>query len=129
MKIKLDNKHFLNSDEGSYWITAIVQAEKPHERRVSGYTATFSEAVDTFIEKRIKTAEIDNFTKLVKMIDEMKKEVAEWRCAVERGKTVYDVDKVLKALHDLKADETPEWNDGYYTALFEAIDIVRNGDR
>lgn len=89
MKIKLDDKHYLNSEEGCYWITVIVQAEKSgktYERRVSGYVATFSEAVNSFIEKRIKTAEIGDFTQLVKAIEDLKVEVRGWKCVVERGK-------------------------------------------
>ena len=89
MKIKLDDKHFLNSDEGCYWITVTVEAEKTgktYERRVSGYTPTFSGAVDTFIEKRIKTAEIGDFTELVKTIEDLKAEVRGWECVVTRGK-------------------------------------------
>jgi len=88
MRVKLDDKHYLNSDEGCYWITVAVQAEsgKTYDRRVSGYTPTFSGAVDTFIEKRIKTAEIGDFTELVKAIDDLKAEVREWKCVVERGK-------------------------------------------
>lgn len=90
MRIKLDDKHWLNSDSQCYWITREVKITKGKgagstvERRVSGYTATFAQAVDTFIEKKIKTAEIGDFSELVKIIDEVKNEVAGWKCAVER---------------------------------------------
>jgi hypothetical protein len=90
MRIKLDDKHWLNCDSQCYWITREVKITKGKgagstvERRVSGYTATFAQAVDTFIEKKIKTAEIGDFSELVKIIDEVKNEVAGWKCAVDR---------------------------------------------
>ena len=60
MKIALDEKHFLNSDQYCYWISCLVTStnkqtgeEKTVERRVSGYARTFSDAVTSFIENRI----------------------------------------------------------------------------
>lgn len=49
MKIQLNDKHY-------YWITCIVKSKdgKPYEKRVSGYAATFGDAVNSFIEKTIK---------------------------------------------------------------------------
>lgn len=92
MKIKLDDKHYLNSDDYCYWITKEVVAEKGknagnvYEKLCSGYTRTFSEAVESFIEKKIKAAQIDDFKKLVKTVNDLKKEVKGWKCAVERKK-------------------------------------------
>lgn len=92
MKVKLDDTHYLNCDEYSYWITKEVVIENGKragsidERRCSGYTRTFSEAVDSFIEKKIKVAQIDDFKKLVKTINDLKKEVKGWKCVVERKK-------------------------------------------
>lgn len=90
MKIKLDDKHYLNSDQYCYWITELITGKtdstrKPYERRCSGYTRTFSEAVDSFIEMKIKGSETSDFTNLVKEIDQLKKQVKKWKCAVERG--------------------------------------------
>lgn len=55
MKIALDEKHFLNSDQYCYWISCLVTStnkqtgeEKTVERRVSGYARTFSDAVTSF---------------------------------------------------------------------------------
>ena len=93
MKIKLDDKHWLNSDPHCYWITVEVKPTKSkgktttrdaYERRCSYYTATFSEAVDSYIEMRIKGAEIDCFTKLVKEIDDIKNTVKKWKPPIER---------------------------------------------
>ena len=92
MKVKLDDTHYLNSDEYSYWITVEVVTEKGknagelYERRCSGYTRTFSEAVDSFIEKKLRVAQIEDFKKLVKTVNDLKKEVKGWKCAVERKK-------------------------------------------
>lgn len=90
MKIKLDDKHYLNSDSYCYWITCEYVVEKGKgagtiaERRVSGYRQTFASAVDSFIEKKIGGAEIERFTDLVKTVNKIKKEVKSWKVAVER---------------------------------------------
>ena len=92
MKIKLDDTHWLNSDELCYWITVEVKSSRgknignTYEKRCSGYTATFEQAVDSFIEKSIKAAQIEDFRKLVKTINDLKKEVRSWKSVVERKK-------------------------------------------
>lgn len=91
MRIKLDDTHWLNSDPQCYWITKVVtikkgnNAGKTYERRCSGYTATFAGAVDTFIECKIRESKIESFTELKKAISDIKREVRNWKCAVERG--------------------------------------------
>lgn len=88
MKIKLDDKHFLNSDQYCYWITCEYEIEKGKgagsiaERRVSGYRQTFAQAVDSFIEKKIGGAEINDYKMLVEIIGKLKKEVEGWKVAV-----------------------------------------------
>lgn len=88
MKIKLDDKHYLNSDVYCYWITTVVnrddEGKKPYEKRVSGYTGTFEQAVDSFIDKRINSLEIEEFHALAKEIGKLKEEVRSWKAAVER---------------------------------------------
>lgn len=90
MRIKLDDKHWLNSDPQCYWITKVVTVEKgnnagkTYERRCSGYVATFAQAVDSFIECKIREFKIEDFTKLKKTINDIKQEVKKWKCAVER---------------------------------------------
>lgn len=86
MKIKLGDKHYLNSDAYSCWITAEVQGEdakKPYEKRVSGYKATFEEAVDSFIDKYVGDSTAKDFKALVKDIKNLKKEVRSWRNAID----------------------------------------------
>lgn len=90
MKIHLDKTHILNSDPYCYWITVLVKptgkskSQEPYERRCSGYTDTFEDAVDSYIEKKIKSLEIEDFKNLVKEINKLKKEVRSWKAVVER---------------------------------------------
>lgn len=81
MKIKLDDKHYLNSDQWSYWITCKTKgdkAKKSYERRVSGYCTTFVGAVESFIDDRIATSTATSVTALKKDIVKLKKEVRAW---------------------------------------------------
>ena len=92
MRIRLGKKYWLNSDSQCYWITKDEKITKgknkgdTSETLCSGYTATFEQCVDTFIDKQIKKAEINDFTKLVKEIEKLKKEVRSWKCQVEKKK-------------------------------------------
>jgi hypothetical protein len=92
MKIRLGKKYWLNSDQFCYWITQDVKIKEGKragsidERRCSGYTATFEQCVDSFIDKQIKQAEITQYSELVKEIEKLKKEVRSWKCQVERKK-------------------------------------------
>ena len=92
MRIKLDEKHWLNSDPQCYWITKVVtvkegeNAGSTYERRCSGYVATFADVVDSFIECKIRESKIKSFTELKKAISSIKKEVRGWKIVVERGK-------------------------------------------
>lgn len=89
MRIKLDEKHWLNSDAFCYWITCEYEVEKGKsagtiaERRVSGYAATFEQAVESFIERKIKGAESESFSELVKVVNDLKAEVRSWKVDVE----------------------------------------------
>ena len=92
MKIRLGKKYWLNSDQFCYWITQDVKIGKGNragsidERRCSGYTATFEQCVDSFIDRQIKKAEIEQYTDLVKIITDLKKEVRSWRVQIKREK-------------------------------------------
>lgn len=81
MKIKLDDKHWLNSDRYSYWITALVETEnkKPYERRVSGYQPTFGQAVESFIDYFVSESQAKSITKLSEDIRKLKAEVRGWK--------------------------------------------------
>lgn len=85
MKIKLDGKHFLNSDPYCYWITCLVEPteksrkKKPYEVRVSGYMPTFEQAVESYIDTKINTSTAESITKLKEDIRKLKKEVRGWK--------------------------------------------------
>lgn len=91
MRIQLDDKHWLNGDSQCYWVSGLVEISKGKnkgnvvEERLSGYTRTFSEAVDSFIEAGIREAEIDDFGKLAKTIEELKETVEGWGVNLKRG--------------------------------------------
>lgn len=80
MKIKLDDKHYLNSDPYCYYITCVVQSKdgKPYEKRVSGYTATFNDAVSSYIERAVKRSVSEDIRLLRDEIENLKHEVMEW---------------------------------------------------
>lgn len=91
MRIKLDEKHWLNSDSQCYWISMDVEIKDGKnagtivDRRCSGYTLTFVQAVDSFIEKKIRTAEIGDFAKLAETIEDLKKTVEGWEVNLKKG--------------------------------------------
>lgn len=80
MKIKLDGKHTLCSDEYCYWITVDAVSEKgrPYERRVSGYMPTFPEAVVSYINKAVNSSESDTLCQLKDEMDSLVEEVMMW---------------------------------------------------
>lgn len=85
MKIQLDDKHYLNSDPYCYWITCMVKSKdgNPYEKRVSGYTATFGDAVSSYIEKAVKQSVSEDIRLLREEIENLKREVMGWRCNIE----------------------------------------------
>lgn len=91
MKIKLDEKHWLNADSLCYWISTEVEIKEGKgagnivERRTSGYTRTFAQAVDSFIEGRIRTDEIGDFSKLAETIENLKRDVEQWGVVLREG--------------------------------------------
>lgn len=80
MKIQLDEYHFLNSDNFCCWVTC----EKPNKdgkinpRNMSGYYPTFTGAVESYIERRIKTSEATEIAELKNEIEALKAEVRGW---------------------------------------------------
>ena len=90
MKIRLGEKHWLNSDSQCYWISQDIVIEKGNnagsvvERRVSGYTRTFEEAVDSFIEGHVRGVEINDYNSLVETIETLKRTVESWKVDLVR---------------------------------------------
>lgn len=80
MKLKLDDNHYLVSDGYDYWITveSISKNGKPYERRITGYCRTFSQAVDNYIDKRIKTAPEYDITEIRALLIEIKDMISGW---------------------------------------------------
>lgn len=80
MKIQLGGKHYLNSDTYCYWITCMVKSKdgKPYEKRVSGYTATFNDAVSSYIERAVKRSVSEDIRLLRDEIESLKREVMGW---------------------------------------------------
>lgn len=80
MRIQLDEHHFLNTDNFCCWITR----EKPNKdgkvnpRNMSGYYPTFTGAVESYIERRIKTSEATEISELKNEIEALKAEVRGW---------------------------------------------------
>lgn len=80
MRIQLDEYHFLNTDNFCCWITR----EKPNKdgkvnpRNMSGYYPTFTGAVESYIERRIKTSEATEIAELKNEIEALKTEVRGW---------------------------------------------------
>lgn len=85
MRIRLGKKHWLNSDAFCYWITCEYEikegknAGNTGERRVSGYVPTFEQAVESFIDRQLRGAEIEEFSELVEFIKNLKEEVKGWK--------------------------------------------------
>ncbi len=81
MRIKLDDKHYLNSDAYNLWITTVITSKQntTYERLVSGYARTFSEAVDSFIEQYTGNSQATTYQELKNDIEELKKIVKGWK--------------------------------------------------
>ena len=85
MRIKLDKKHYLNSDTYSYWITCEYEIKtgkrkgSVDEKRVSGYEPTFEMAVESYIDKKINGSDAAEVAQLVKEIKDLKTEVRGWK--------------------------------------------------
>ena len=85
MRIKLDEKHWINSDSYSCWIASETKNKKGNTtvRNVSGYYPTIAGAVENYIEKKIMSSEATKIIDLKKQLEELKSEVREWRCKIE----------------------------------------------
>lgn len=87
MRVKLDNKgHYLISDPYCYWVAKEVTAEsgKTYDRVVSGYYAKPLDAIESFIDRKVRASEAEDIVQLMKEVDELKKMVKTWKPKVER---------------------------------------------
>lgn len=89
MRIKLDEKHYLNSDPYCYWISCEVKSEnakkKVYDKRVSGYCTTLESAVHSYIDRQIMSSEAESLKELVEEVRKLKKTVNGWKVALKRG--------------------------------------------
>jgi methionyl-tRNA synthetase len=88
MKIKLGEKHILNSDQFQFWITVEMQSKSgnPYERICTGYHKDFRGAIEDFIDRNVKGSDSTSYKKLFKEVEELKKEVRGWKIDLEREK-------------------------------------------
>ena len=89
MRIKLDEKHYLNSDPYCYWISCEVKSEnakkKVYDKRVSGYYTTLEGAVHSYINRQIMSSEVKSRKERVEEVSNLKKTVNGWKVALKRG--------------------------------------------
>ena len=89
MRIKLDEKHYLNSDPYCYWISCEVKSEnakkKVYDKRVSGYCTTLESAVHSYIDRQIMSSEAETLKELAEDIRKLKKTVKGWKVTLEGG--------------------------------------------
>lgn len=83
MRIKLDEKHYLNSDPYCYWISCEAKSEnakkKVYDKRVSGYCTTLESAVHSYIDRQILSSEAETLKELAEDIKKLKKTVKGWK--------------------------------------------------
>ena len=89
MRIKLDEKHYLNSDPYCYWISCEVKSEnakkKVYDKRVSGYCTTLESAVHSYIDRQIMSSEAETLEELAEEVRNLKKTVNGWKVELKRG--------------------------------------------
>lgn len=87
MRIKLGEKHFLNSDKFQFWVTVEVVSENRnvYERNCTGYHRNFEGAIEDFIDRKVKDSDSASLKELMREVEELKNEVRSWKIDIERG--------------------------------------------
>lgn len=130
MQVKIGEKYYINCDQFCYWISRKHEVKSGKgageivERRVSGYTATFEQAVDSFIERHIKIAEISDFCdefvlpKICKQYEDLEEQgkLLKLPCAIG--------DQVFIVWHKFKHGK---YEGGIYVGRFRLSDIAELG--
>ena len=89
MKIKLDDKRYLNSDKYCYWITSEYTIENGNkagsivERRVSGYSPTLEGVINSYIDRHICSSDATTLKELDAEIKKLKKDLKKWKICLE----------------------------------------------
>lgn len=89
MKIKLDKNHFLNSDPQCYWVTVEVKSEKSgktYERVASGYYSDPLDAINSYVDRKVRASEATTIEQLIKEVEALKKQIKSWKPKVERAR-------------------------------------------
>ena len=85
MRIRLDDHHYLVSDQYSFWITRTIKPEnkRPYEKVVSGYHRHIEDLLEDFIDRQFKSSEAESIKALTKDVNALKKLVKSWKPAIE----------------------------------------------
>lgn len=85
MRIKLDDKHYLNSDAYQYWISVELKSEtgKLYDRVVSGYYRNPQDVIDSYIDRKVGNSEAESIAELFEEVKELKNQVTSWKTKVE----------------------------------------------
>ena len=80
MKIKLDDTHYLESDQFNIWISAHRTSEngKKYTRNVTGYYRDIESLIDDYIDRSFLASKATSFTALRRDLKAIKKQVSEW---------------------------------------------------
>lgn len=80
MRVKLDDKHILISEQECCWIVRITQSKngKMSERRVSGYYRTVKDVLHSYFDKRINASESGSIRALRKDIADAHADIERW---------------------------------------------------
>lgn len=93
MKVKLDERHTLISDQYCCWIEQTRHSDKKgtdYQVRVSGYCGTVDQALESYIDKSLLGSDVDSAKGLLAAIKDLK------RCVAGMGDDINA--KVLEAL-------------------------------
>lgn len=83
MRIKIADKHYLNSDAQCYWISQEVEVKKGNnkgnltEKRVSGYYRQLTELFANFAEAKIRSSDAETITELKQAVKDTEKVIRE----------------------------------------------------
>ena len=80
MKVKLDERHTLLSDQYCCWIEQTRTAEKTgkdYQVRVSGYCNTVEQALESYINRRLLGSDLESAAELRDSIRDLKSDIRE----------------------------------------------------
>lgn len=78
MKVRLDDRHTLISDQYCCWIEQTRHSEEKgtnYQVRVTGYCATFERVFESYLNKRLLGSDPETVRELLQVIKDLKEEV------------------------------------------------------